>query len=136
MSSFLELPLIQLRDLFSVPGHLAFGRGTIEGGHRTQHSLCRRQVAQDLGVVGESTDFVLAENESAIESDVENASGTFDQLRLNACRFSDCSRQTDGLGGVVSHNTIGDTDLHCLLSLIATNSCQGSIRQGESGEIS
>jgi len=78
----------------------------------------RSEVMQDFAVLGESADLMLAEDQSAVDFDIEDAPGAFDQLGFQACGFPDCSRQTDGFRGVVSHDAVGDADLHRLSSRV------------------
>ena len=61
---------------------------------------------------GKTKRFILAVNQSAVDFDVKNSTIAFDQLCVNAFGLLNGGRQTGGLRCVVSHNAIGDFNLH------------------------
>ena len=60
----------------------------------------------------ESSDFVFAEYQFAVDFHIEDAAGTFDEFRFDVDRILNCCCQTDSLGRVVSHDAVGDPNFH------------------------
>jgi hypothetical protein len=67
---------------------------------------------EDLVVLGETVDVVLAEDHLAVDHDVKDASSTLDQSRLDTAVVLDRGGQTGRLGFVVSLHAVGDRNLH------------------------
>jgi hypothetical protein len=67
---------------------------------------------KNLLVLREPAYVVLAPNLRAVDVNVEDAAGAFDQLRINAELLLDCFRQTGGCRKVVSLHAILDRDVH------------------------
>ncbi len=61
---------------------------------------------------GESIDFVLTEDQFAIDFHIEDAAGAFDEFRFDIDGVPDRGCQTDSFRCVVSHHAIGDSNLH------------------------
>jgi hypothetical protein len=55
---------------------------------------------------------VLAEDEPVVDVDVEDATSTLDELRLNAERLTNLLGQAPGLAGIVSGLAPDDLGLH------------------------
>ncbi len=55
---------------------------------------------------------MLAVNQFAVQLNIKDAALAFDKINVQLCFLSDCGRQTGGLGGVISHDTIRDPHLH------------------------
>ena len=72
---------------------------------------------------------VLAEDEVAVETDVEDAATALDQLGLNAVLLLDHLRQTGGFGQVVSFSAVFDGHFHVVLS---SSGCQRILAQPSS----
>jgi len=67
----------------------------------------------DLARLGVPTRGALREHQFPIDHDVENAAGTWDQLRLDAGkRLLQLSHQTGGSGFVVSNDAVVDRGAH------------------------
>ena len=75
------------------------------------------QLAEHFVVFGKAVDFVLAENQLAVDDHVEHAACTLDQLGRCSTLVLDCFGQTGRGGQVVSLHAVGDRDVHsaCLL---------------------
>jgi len=67
---------------------------------------------QDLIVLGETLQLVLAKNPFSIDPHVEDSVLTPNECRVDAEALPDGGRQTGGPGQVVSRHAIGDGDLH------------------------
>jgi hypothetical protein len=67
---------------------------------------------ENLVVLGEAVDVVLAEDHLAVDHDVENPASTLDQRRLDTAVVLDRGGQTGRLGLVVSLHAVGDRNLH------------------------
>ena len=67
---------------------------------------------ENLVVLGEAVDVVLAEDHLAVAHDVENPASTLDQRRLDTAVVLDRGGQTGRLGLVVSLHAVGDRNLH------------------------
>lgn len=63
---------------------------------------------------GETVDSMLAEDHIAIDDDVENTAGSFDERGVDIAVIFDCSGQTGRLGFIVSLHAIRDGDFHDL----------------------
>ena len=63
-------------------------------------------------MLGESTLFVLGENEVAIDGDVKDAAAAFNEFGGDAEFLFDRIRQTGGFGMVVSLHAVLDADGH------------------------
>ena len=63
-------------------------------------------------VVREAAHVVLTPNLFAVDVNVEHAAGALDQLGINAELLLDRSRQTGGLGKIISLRAIFDGDRH------------------------
>jgi len=59
--------------------------------------------------------FLLAENQAAVDFDVKHTTFALHKFSIDAILVLDRSRQTGGLGRVISHHAVGDPDLHCKL---------------------
>lgn len=55
---------------------------------------------------------MFAEDQPAVDFNIKDASGPFDEFGLNADFICDYCCQTGSLGGVVSNDTVRDTDSH------------------------
>ena len=69
-------------------------------------------MAENLVVFGESVDRVLAEDHLAVDDDVEDTTGTLDELGVDSAVVLDRGGQTGRLGLVVSLHAVGDRNLH------------------------
>jgi len=67
---------------------------------------------QNFFVSGKSFGFVLAEDQFALDDNIEDTTLSFDHLRFDPGFFFDRFRQTDGCWGIVSLYAIGDRNLH------------------------
>lgn len=74
------------------------------------------ELADDFFGLGKPTGLVLAEDRFAVDDDVEHTATALDQLGLDADFLLDRSRQTGGIGVVVSFTAVGDRDGHALNS--------------------
>lgn len=63
-------------------------------------------------VIRKTSDVVLAEDELAVDDDIEDAAPARDELRLDLERILDLGRQTGGTGQIVSLLAVGDLDSH------------------------
>ena len=70
------------------------------------------QLTENLVVFGETVDSVLAENHVAVDDNVENAPGSFDERGVDIAVIFDCGGQTGRLGFIVSLHAVGDGDFH------------------------
>ena len=68
-------------------------------------------------VVGKAADVVLAPDLFAVDVNIEHAAGAFDQFGIHAELFLDRSRQTGGLGQVISLRAVLNGDVHRLTSV-------------------
>lgn len=59
-----------------------------------------------------TADLMFAEDQMAIDFDVKDATGSFDQFALNTDGVLNGCCQTGSLWCVVSHHTVGDSNLH------------------------
>lgn len=66
-------------------------------------------------VVGEAAHVMLAPDLLPVDVNVEHAAGAFDQLGIHAELFLNRSRQTGGLGKVVSLRAVFDGDGHSVI---------------------
>ena len=67
---------------------------------------------ENLVVLGEAVDVVLAEDHLAVDDDIEDSSGAFDQSGVDLAVILDRGGQTGRLGFVVSLHAVGDRNLH------------------------
>ena len=72
----------------------------------------RRNLVEDLGVLGEAPRVVLGVHEFAVHLHVEDALAAFDELGLHAAGLPDGRRQTGGVREVVSNDAVLDRNLH------------------------
>ena len=63
-------------------------------------------------MLGEAAGLVLAEDQVAVEADIEDPAGALDQFGFYPVFALDCLRQTGGLGQVVSLLTVLDRNVH------------------------
>lgn len=77
--------------------------------------LCCLQLAQNLSVFRKAIGFVFAVDESSVHFDVEHTARSFDQFGLHSHGLLNGCCQTGSLRGVVSHDTVGDPDVHRVL---------------------
>jgi hypothetical protein len=63
-------------------------------------------------VFGEPIDVVFAEDHLAVDDDIEDSSGAFDQSGVDLAVILDRGGQTGRLGFVVSLHAVGDRNLH------------------------
>ena len=73
---------------------------------------CGLNLVQNLLIFREPPDFLLAPDLLAVHVNIEDAAGAFDELGLDAVGLLDRSRQTGGLGQIVSLRAILDGDGH------------------------
>lgn len=64
-------------------------------------------------------DLMLAEDHLAVDFDIKDSAGSFDEFALYVDGVPDRCCQTGSLWRVVSHHAVGDTDFH-------GSSCRGS----------
>jgi len=74
------------------------------------------KLSEHLVVLGEAAGLELAEDQLAVDADVEDAAAALDQLGLDAELALDCVRQTGGLGKVVSLAAVLDRHFHVVFS--------------------
>ena len=90
-------------------------RLTAERCHRHRITLAtasRPDLRQHLFGLREPTRLVLGEDQLSIDDDVEDASRSLQELRLDSEFILDLGRQTGGAGQVVSPYAVADLDLH------------------------
>ncbi len=74
------------------------------------------ELADNFFGLGKPTGLVLAEDRLAVSDNVEHTATALDQLGLDAGFLLDRSRQTGGVGVVVSFTAVGDRNGHALNS--------------------
>lgn len=96
---------------------------------RARSALQRRELLQNLVVVGEAPFLLLREDRTAVDTNIEDAARSLDQLRLDVKVLLDGGRQTGGAWEVVSNPAVFDRNLHWIFISLA-----GSVRpQTETG---
>ena len=91
------------------------------------------QVGNDLRVLGKPVRLVLRENLLPVDGHVEHAAVVGNDLGLQRQLTLNRSRQTGGVGAVVSTNAIGDGDVHTV-TMINPRFLAGTWRLARAGE--
>jgi len=71
--------------------------------------------------IGELSDLLFGMDEFAIDFDIEDPATTGDESQVLDARtegVEQSGRQTDGLGGVISHHAEGDLHVHAVLLVV------------------
>lgn len=71
--------------------------------------------------IGELPDLLLGMDELAIDLDIKDPAAAGDEAQILDTRaegVEQSGRQTDGLGGVISHHAEGDFHVHAFLLLV------------------
>lgn len=75
-------------------------------------ALSTPDLSDDLSILGKASRFVLREDQPVVDPHVKDTAAALNELSINAERFIQRGRQTDGLRFVVSHSAILDRNFH------------------------